>query len=308
VRRLRALTLAVASTVLCGTLLGGALAVGWLALGPEGSPAGAAWLTVEKVGESHYSGSPTQPVFMAIVGNDIRSGPDAGVSGGLGDALHVVGVNPATKQATILNFPRDLEVEIPGYGSNKINAAYAMGGLQLQVETLSNLIGVPITYGITTNFDGFINLVNEMGGVDVNIPTDMNDTNSGAVFPAGPAHLNGDQALAFSRDRYDFPGGDVDRTYNQAYLMISALQQLRSTYVGPAGTLRLLAILARNTEFQGLGLRELYSLARLALSIDPAAIGNVTTPTGGGSGSNLSVGPGADAIFADFRDNGVVGG
>jgi LCP family protein required for cell wall assembly len=307
-RRVRALLLVTLSTVLCGVVAGGALAVGWLALGPDTQPAGAAWLTVEKVGESHYTASPTQPVYMAIVGNDIRSGPDAGVSGGLGDALHVVGVNPATKQATILNFPRDLEVAIPGHGSGKINSAYALGGLQLQVETLSNLVGVPITYAITTNFDGFINLVNEMGGVDVNIPTEMNDVNSGAVFPPGPAHLNGDQALAFSRDRYDFPGGDVDRTYNQAYLMISALQQLRSTYIGPAGTLRLLAILGRNTEFQGMGLRELYGLARLALSIDPAAIGNVTTPTGGGSGSNLSVGPGADAIFADFRDNGVVGG
>jgi len=306
-RRKRALFLAVVSTVACGVLLGATLAIGWLAFGPE-DDAGAAWLTVTKVGESHYtSASPTQPTFIAIIGNDKRSGPDAGVSPGLGDALHVVGVNPVTKQATILNFPRDLEVEIPGVGSDKINAAFAYGGLPLQVETLSNLIGVPISYAVTTNFDGFINLVNEAGGVDVNIPKDLNDTNSGAVFPAGPAHLNGDQALAFARDRYDFEQGDIDRTGNQAYLMISALAQLRTNYIGPSGTLRLLAILGRNTELQGLGLREMYGLARLALAIDPAAVGNVTPPVGNGSGSNLALGSGSDAIFADFRDDGVVG-
>jgi polyisoprenyl-teichoic acid--peptidoglycan teichoic acid transferase len=304
-RRKRALLLTAVSIVACGVLLGATLAVGLLVFGPE-ERAGAAWLTVTKVGESHYSTSPTEPTFIAIIGNDKRSGPDAGVSPGLGDALHVVGVNPVTKQATILNFPRDLEVEIPGVGTDKINAAFAYGGLPLQVETLSNLIGVPIPYAVTTNFDGFINLVDEMGGVDVVIPKDLNDTNSGAVFPAGPAHLDGNQALAFARDRYDFERGDIDRTGNQAYLMISALAQLRQNYIAPSGTLRLLAVMGRNTEIQGLGIRELYDLTRLALAIDPATIGNITPPTGTGSGSNLALGSGADAIFADFRDDGVV--
>lgn len=310
-RRARAFCLVVVGALVCGVLIGSTLAVGWLALGPETGRAGAAWLTVEKVGESHYYPVSTAgPIYMAIIGNDERSGPDAGASPGLGDALHVVGVNPVTRQATILNFPRDLEVEIPGVGTDKINAAFVYGGLELQVQVLSDLIGVPIPYAITTNFDGFISLVDEMGGVNVNIPKDLSDENSGAVFPAGPAHLDGNQALAFARNRYDWQRGDIDRTGNQAYLMISALQQLRESYLGygPSGTLRMLAILGRHTEFEGLGLRELYDLARLALSIDPAAVNNVTPPTGAGGGSNLSLGAGSEEIFADFRDDGVVTG
>lgn len=308
-RRARALFLIMVCAVVCGLVMGGTLAVGWLALSPETGPAGAAWLTVEKMGESHYyTVNSTGPVYMAIIGNDVRTGPDAGASPGLGDALHVVGVNPGTRQATILNFPRDLEVQIPGVGTDKINAAFSYGGLELQVQTLSDLIGVPIPYAITTDFDGFIGLVDEMGGVNVNIPKDLNDTNSGAVFPAGPAHLDGNQALAFARDRYDWERGDIDRTGNQAYLMISALQQLRDTFIGygPSSTMRLLAILARHTEFQGLGFTELYSLARLAMSIDPATIASITPPVGWGSGSNLALGAGSEEIFADFRDDAVV--
>src|SRR5262245_358023 len=165
-RRARALILIVVGAILGGMLLGSTLAVGWLVLGPDTQPAGATWLTVQKMGESHYYPvSANGPVYIAIIGNDRRTGPDEGASPGLGDALHVVGVNPATRQATILNFPRDLQVDIPGVGSDKINAAFTYGGLELQVQTLSDIIGVPIPYAITTNFDGFIDLVNEMGGV-----------------------------------------------------------------------------------------------------------------------------------------------
>jgi len=250
-----------------------------------------------------YSGSPDQPVFFVVIGSDAREG---GPGGSRGDSVHVVGVNPALGAATIIGVPRDTAVPIPGQGTNKINAALQFGGLALQAQTVSYLFGIDIPYAVVTDFDGFVGMIDEMGGIDINVPTELNDPDSGAVFAAGPQHIDGGQALAFSRDRKDFGSGDLARSENHGLVFVSALATLRSQNPGAAGTMRLLGILGRHTELAGVSLVDLYRFGRLGLSIDPANIRNVVIPTGGGGGSDLAVGAGGADLFADFRDDAVL--
>lgn len=265
---------------------------------------GATWFTVTKVGEAHFSDEPTDPFFFLVVGNDGRTGDTVT----RGDALHLIGVNPAAHSATILDIPRDTGAAIPGHGTDKINAAMAYGGLQLEAETVGNLVGVSIPYAITTDFDGFMALVDGIGGVDVVVNHDMDDPEgSGAVFTAGTAyHMDGDTALRFNRDRHDLPAGDIDRSGNQGAFIVAALAQLRKNNLGAAGTLSAVATLAAHTQVEGLGLTDLYRFGRLALSIDPANVKNVVIPVGSGSGTQLAVTGDGAGLFADFADDAIL--
>jgi polyisoprenyl-teichoic acid--peptidoglycan teichoic acid transferase len=297
----RALLWTLLGPPLCGLLIAGLITAGWLTAGRPDPLSGETWFRVEQVtGAASYTAVPGQPLFFLVVGNDFRpSGP-----GGMrGDSIHLIGVNPTLGTATVLGFPRDLAVAIPGSGTDKINAANQIGGLQLTTETVSQLVGVPIPYAVQTDFDGFIAMIDEMGGIDINIPVSMHDPDAGSDFEPGPRHLTGDEALRFSRDRHSLPNGDIGRSENQGLLIISALATLQAQGGPPTRALTLLGILARHAELQGVGFAEFYRFARLAFSLNPAAIRNVVTPTGGGSGSNLSLGAGAQALFEDFRDD-----
>ncbi len=290
---------------LTGLIIAGILSAGWLVLGSPTVARGANWFSVTKVGDSEFIGAPDQPFFALVLGNDSRSLADTG----LGDAIHVVGVNPTTKQASILNVPRDTEA--PGGG--KINAFNSNGGLPAIVEQLNRMMGIEIQYAITTNFTGFMAMVDKIGGIDIDVPPvtegdgQWNDDNTGAFFQPGPQKFNGTQALAFARNRYDFEvTGDLSRTANQARLIIAALTTLRAQNPGDTGTLKLVAILASHVTTQNLSLTEMYRLGRLGLTIDPANVKSVTIPVGSGSGSNLSVGAGASELFSDFADDAIL--
>jgi polyisoprenyl-teichoic acid--peptidoglycan teichoic acid transferase len=293
------------SVPLCGLLVAGLLATAWLALGRPTPAQGAIWFEVTKTGTAEFSGAPDQPFFFLALGNDGRTDADKG----LGDAIHVVGVNPASHQATIINVPRDTQAP----GGDKINAYHSLDGLPGIISQLNTMMGIDIQYAVTTNFPGFSSMVDDIGGIDINIPPMTegdkmwNDEFTGAGFPGGPTHIDGQQALALARDRHDFEiTGDVSRTGIQALIIISALTTLRAQNPGDAGTLHLAAILAKHVRTQNVSLVDMFRLGRLALSIDPNNVKNITIPVGSGSGSNLVVGAGADALFADFRDDGIV--
>lgn len=274
-----------------------ALAVPLAAAAPTEPPA----FTIHSVRDSGFDARPGGPIFVLFVGTDAR----AGVEGERGDALHLIGVNPATGATTMINLPRDLWVGVPGHGTTKITMAYWFGRDALTAQTVSELVGVPISYVVSTDFAGFQGLVDDMGGIDVDVPFAMNEPISGAVFPAGPAHMTGGQALAFSRNRY-VPNGDLLRTQHQALLMVTALGKARAEATSPASTLRLIGIMARRTRLQGGSWTDAYRMARLALSIDPASIRNVTVPARlgfAGPEAVVFLGPGAGELFADFRDD-----
>ena len=262
---------------------------------------GKSLITVHKFASANYQGEPGGTQFLLLIGSDLRPG----VGGSRGDALHVLAVNPKLHKGTILNIPRDTCASIPGRGSGKINAANAYGGPQLMAATINQLLGVHITYSVLVDFAGFGALVNGVGGVNLTPSANMSDHDSGAYFQAGiPYHLDGGGALAFSRDRHDFPRGDIQRTANQATLILAAMAQLRQRAGSPTGAFHLLGLLGTNATMTGVSLTDLYRLGRLAQSINPANIRNYTIPVGGGNCLPL-LGGAADA-FHDFADDGVM--
>jgi LCP family protein required for cell wall assembly len=258
--------------------------------------------TIHKIDQAHFAGT-NGLTFMLAIGSDGR----AGVGGNRGDALHLIGVNPEQGRATMLDIPRDTYVDIPGRGRERVNAALEFGGPELQARTVSALTGVPIAFTITTNFGGLIDMVNELGGVDVDVPQAMNDHYSGAVFPQGRVHMDGHQALAFSRNRH-IGDGDLTRTYNQGVLILAALAKLRVDQ-GPTSVVRSINVLLRHARAEGVSAGDLYRLGRLGLSIDPANVRNIVMPARLGQVGPASVvfpGPGADTLFADFRDDAIL--
>jgi LCP family protein required for cell wall assembly len=224
----------------------------------------------------------------------------SGVGGARGDALHLIGVNPKLHKATMLNIPRDT-----CWNGDKINVGNTRGP-RAQADAVSGLLGgVPISYVVDVDFAGFEALVDGVGGVDVNVKTEMSDSFSGAFFSPGVHHMNGRQALSFSRNRHDFPDSDITRTNNQGSLILDAMRQLQTKMQNSAGEFKLLALLGRHAKLDGIGIKDLYHLGRTAFALNPNQIQNVTIPiTNGGC---LGLGGGAGALFADFKADGVIG-
>ncbi|MBA6440145.1 LCP family protein [Streptomyces sp. GMR22] len=127
---------------------------------------------------------------------------------------------------TMISLPRDSWVTIPAFtgstsgdripqSQNKLNASYSSEGPGLLVRTIEFNTGLKIDHYAEIGFDGFANLVDGVGGVDIDVPQDMKDKKSGNDLKKGKQTLNGQQALAFVRQRYGLAGGDLDRTKNQ---------------------------------------------------------------------------------------------
>jgi LCP family protein required for cell wall assembly len=229
-----------------------------------------------------------------LIGNDLRPG----VGGARGDALHVLGVNPAKHQATMLDIPRDT-----CWNGDKINVGNTQSP-RVQANDVGGLVGISISYVVDLDFAGFTALVDGVGGVNVNVPMQMHDSYTGANFAPGMQHMTGAQALQFSRDRHDFPTSDIVRTHNQGILILDAMRQLRAKMQNAPGEFRMLALLGRHAELDGVGIKDLYRLGRLAFSLNPDQIQNIVMPYTGGQ--CLGLGAGAPGLFADFRDDAVV--
>jgi polyisoprenyl-teichoic acid--peptidoglycan teichoic acid transferase len=146
-----------------------------------------------------------------LLGSDSRDPENVG--GGRSDTIMVVHLNAKRNKAYIISFPRDMYVTIPGHGRNKINAAYAFGGVPLTVRTLESLTGTRMDHVALVDFEGFISLTNDLGGVTV-----VNKhafSSHGHDYPAGKITISGEQALWFVRERKSLPQGDLDRAENQ---------------------------------------------------------------------------------------------
>jgi LCP family protein required for cell wall assembly len=259
---------------------------------------GATYLRVAKIDSNSAANRagavPNGTFFILLVGNDSRPG----VGGARGDALHVLGVNPVLHKASMLDIPRDT-----CWSGDKINTGNTRGP-RAQADDVGGLLGVPISYVVDVDFAGFTGLVDGVGGVSVNVPTRMHDTYSGAYFAPGWHHMSGQDALAFSRDRHDFPQSDIIRTNNQGILILNAMSQLRAKMQNAPGEFKMLALLGRHAQLQGMGIKDLYRLGRIAFSLEPKQIKNVTIPVTNGGCLGLS--GAASGMFADFRDDGVL--
>ena len=261
---------------------------------------GTTYLQVAKISSgataNRVAGQLTHPFYVLLVGNDSRPG----VGGARGDALHVLGVNPALHEASMLDIPRDM-----CWQGEKINVGNTQGP-RVQADDVGGLLGVNIAYVVDVDFAGFVGLVDGVGGVEVDVPTVMHDPYSGAYFAPGPQHMDGEQALAFSRDRHDFPQSDIIRTSNQGLLILDAMRQLRADMQTADGEFKLIALLGRHAQLDGIGLKDLYHLSRIAFSLDPSQIKNVNVPYAGGSNNCITPAPEAAGLFADFRDDALL--
>lgn len=248
-------------------------------------------------------------VFVLIAGSDARPGQNLHKT--RTDSLHVVAIDPATRSGTIVGIPRDTYVNIPGKGMAKINTATGVGGPDLLVQTVREFTGLPIEYYVLTGFEGFSAMVDDLGGVDVYVPRNMDDKYSGAHFAEGYHHFNGEQALAFCRDRHSVKHGDFTRSENHGRLMLATLAKMRAEVGDDAGLRRWLGVLANHVELD-VPSNELEVLAALARRLAPEAINNVVMPgrVGTASGGQSVVYPteAAAAMWGDLRDDARITG
>jgi len=176
-----------------------------------------------------------KPVNTLIMGIDKGSVP--GEEGeGRSDIMLLVSVDKKNGKAAVISIPRDTRVRIPGYsGYNKINAAFALGGARLAIETVREFTGLTVNHYVILDFQGFKEIVDALGGVPMHVDVAIHDKYAGDV-PAGDIVLNGDQALSFVRARHDpraVPAGDLDRVKNQRKFlqaMLSAASHTRNPF------------------------------------------------------------------------------
>ncbi len=162
-----------------------------------------------------------------LLGSDSR---DPGNEGnGRSDTILMVHLNAKRNKAYIISFPRDMYVNIPGYGKNKINAAFAFGGPPLTVRTLENLTSVRMDHVALIDFEGFIKLTEDLHGVTVTNKTAF--SSHGFHYPEGKITIAGEEALWFVRERKLLPGGDLDRAENQRNVIKAVAQKGLSVQV-----------------------------------------------------------------------------
>jgi LCP family protein required for cell wall assembly len=262
---------------------------------------------VQRAHDGSASPALKRRIVLLTIGSDAgapKFGRGGSVEGGRADALQLVVVDTAKRRGVVLSFPRDSYVNIPGHGTNKINAAMAFGGPRLLVATFEQLTGLTVDYYALTSFDGLTDIVTKVGGVQVNVDMNLRDTFAGAFLNKGKQKLNGRQALAYARARKTLPGGDFDRSRHQGQLLIGGLGTFqRQVAEDPAKVLTWLGVV-RDEVKTDLPFPELLRLALLANKVPPGGIKNVPVPSAAGSAGGASVvhlQPGAYALFGRLR-------
>ncbi len=148
---------------------------------------------------------------------------------GRSDTIIVVTIDPKTNTSQMISIPRDLKTDIIGNGSNdKINHAYAFGGPQMALDTVSHLLKIRIDYFAEINLAGFPDLVNAVDGVRVK--NDINFSYYEMQFPKGELLLNGKEALAYARMRYDDPRGDFGRQIRQRQVVQAVADKMTEDF------------------------------------------------------------------------------
>jgi len=163
------------------------------------------------------------PFSVLMLGVDERK-DDSGRS----DTMIVITVNPEKQSMKMLSIPRDTRTEIIGHNSvDKINHAYAFGGVPMAVDTVEHFLDIPIDYYVFVNMDGFLQIIDTIGGVTID--NDMDLTFDSYHFPKGEITLDGNNALIFSRIRYEDPRGDFGRQIRQRQIIEAVLKKASST-------------------------------------------------------------------------------
>lgn len=157
-----------------------------------------------------------------LVGDDERTEGEQARS----DTMLYMVMRPVDKKISLVSLPRDSLVTIPGHGEDKLNAAFAYGGMDLLLQTVTDLIGPKADHTVLVNFTGFEKMVNAVGGVTIDVPQKMYKPEEGIDLEAGRQKLNGHDALAFVRWRDDGLG-DIGRMERQKEFMAAFAKECR---------------------------------------------------------------------------------
>lgn len=188
-------------------------------------------------------------INVLLIGNDSRLAGDDGRS----DAMILVSISDRTKTITMTSLLRDMYVEIPGHDGNRLNAAYSYGGPELLMQTIEENFDIPVHRYALVNFQAFANLVDAVGGVDLELTNDEVQYVNGYLMEynqlegkdlatdfldpslSGMIHLNGPQALAYTRNRYI--GTDFGRTERQRKVLSAVIGKLPGAVLTNSGEL-----------------------------------------------------------------------
>ena len=190
------------------------------------------------------SSDPNQSVNTLIIGSD--AGSNLGEGGYCrSDVMMLACIQERDKKAVVISIPRDTMVQIPGHGTQKINAAHAFSGPPGAIDAVKNLLGLDVHHFISIQFTGFQKVVNALGGIPIHLNAPINDPHSG-YLPAGDLNLDGWQALVLVRSR-NLPNGDIDRIKSQhAFLkgLIAKAETMKSIWKAN----QIVGILASNSK------------------------------------------------------------
>ena len=246
-----------------------------------------------------YAGQPAAGAGSnwLITGSDSRQGltrkqerkyhTGVDISGQRSDTILLLHIPGNGGPAVLVSLPRDSYLKIPGYGHNKLNAAYSFGGPKLLAETVQNATGLRIDHYMGIGFGGLVNVVNSVGGVTMCFKHPLHDAASGLHLHKGCQTLSGGKALSFVRTRHQFASQDLQREQNQRVFMKALLSKMTSPGVmfNPFAVVpAALGSVNSLTVDEGTHLNQLISVAFALRSPEtttvPIANSNLLTPAG----------------------------
>ena len=268
----------------------------------------AAGAPVFELGRAHAEFAPAltgdEPIFILVLGSDAR--PGTPVDRGLCDSIHILGIDPAARRASLVGIPRDSYVPLSTGGTDKINAAMPQGGPQAMVDTVEDLTGITFDYYLLTGFDGLTRVVNALGGLKIDVPYSFEGY--AHPFEAGRQTLDGGMTLEMGRTRKSLSHGDFDRSMNQGRIMLAAFEQFRHEFAeDPTAVFRWLGAGLRQVDTD-LPIDELLRLAFTASQIPPKRVTNMVAVGSIGTADGKSIVNLADPqpVFQDVAEDGYV--
>lgn len=268
----------------------------------------------------------TGALTFMVIGSDGRDGMNSedqdalnvgSTPGERSDAIMLVHLNHERDRVTVVGVPRDLWVDVPGEGEDKINAAYAYGGPQKSVQTMEAVTGVRIDHYVEVDFSGFVDVVDALGGVEVCLEESIEDPKAQLDLEAGTHEVDGTEALAFTRTRAT-ARGDLDRIDRQQQVVAAMMDRALSTETlsDPAKLTSFLeSSLSSLTVDQSLDAAALNELGHQMRGIELSSVDFAQVPiadmehwTDRGDVAVLWDEPAARDLFADIQADRPIGG
>ncbi|WP_306232307.1 LCP family protein [Agrococcus beijingensis] len=226
---------------------------------------------------------PDGAVTALLLGTDSRT---PGAFDGNADVMMLAQISADRQTLALVSITRDSWVNLPGRGFAKINAAFSYGGTELARQAVSGMFGgLEIDYVVQTDFTGFVNIADSLGGFTVqNQHASQMGTETGnlAVYPAGPVTITNHDALAYVRQRKELPEGDLDRTQRARESIIGMLDRVDQIAADPAQLTALMGAIAGNVRLTGeLSVDDMVALATISQGLERTDIVSLMAPLDG---------------------------